>query len=62
MKTKSKYTVRNFPKHVTGVLFSYNFVKLRLKFRKFSYFLVNLRKNFLISSWKMLNIPILSIW
>ena len=41
------YTVRNFyrdlPKHVTGVIFSYSFVKLGQNLRKFSYFLVNLR-------------------
>ena len=57
------YTVRNFcrnfPKHVTRVLFSYSFVKLRWNFRKFSYFLVNLRSNFLIFSYKLLNILIL---
>ena len=37
---------RNFPKYVTGVLFSFNLVKLRQNFRKFSYFSVNLRNNF----------------
>ena len=50
---------RNFPKHVTVVLFSYSFVKLRWNFKKFSYFLVNLRNNFLIFSYKVLNILIL---
>ena len=48
--TINKYSVRNFyhyfPKHVTGVLFSYSFVKLRWNFINFSYFLVNLKTIF----------------
>ena len=51
---QSNNTVRNFyhnfPKHVTGILFSYSFVKL---------ILVNLINNFLIYSYKVLNILIL---
>ena len=57
------YTVRNFYRnftiHMTGFLCGYSFVKLRWNLRKFSYFLVNLRKKFLIFSNKMLNILIL---
>ena len=45
------YTVknfhRNFSKHVTGVLFSHRFVKLRYNSRKFNYFLINFKKQFL---------------
>ena len=46
-----EYTVRNFyrnfPKREIGVLLNYSFVKLRYNYRKFSYFLVNLKWQFL---------------
>ena len=49
----------NFTFWTTKVLFTYSFVKLGYNFRKFSYFLVNLRNNFLIFSYKVLKILIL---
>ena len=54
------FAVRNFyrsiPKLVTEVLYSYNFLKLGSNLRKFSYFLVNLKNNFLIFNSKVFHV------
>ena len=46
----------NYPKHVTEVLFSYSFVKLKYNFRKFSYISVKILlqfRNFMINFIKI---------